>query len=55
MTDEREKNLLQSEEIWKLRQRNELLEKENKEREMKYVDMYHENTQQHDKICELQA
>ena len=54
VNDERDKTQQLTVDMDKLRQRNEILEKENKEREMKYVDLYMENSQQHDKIVELQ-
>lgn len=38
----------------KLKQKNEELEKDNREKETKYLDLYMENSSQHEQIVELQ-
>jgi len=50
---EQEKVKALEKEVERLKMRNDGLEKENREKETKYLDLYMENTSQHEQIVQL--
>jgi hypothetical protein len=50
---EQEKVKALEKEVERLKMRNDALEKENREKETKYLDLYMENTSQHEQIVQL--
>ena len=55
LAKEQEKSKGLEKEIEKLKARNEQLEIDNREKENKYLDLYMENTNQHEKIVQLSS
>jgi len=51
---EKDKNAKLESEVEKLRTKSEEMEREIREKEQKYLDLYMENTQQHEQIIQLQ-
>ena len=54
LTKEQEKSRALEKELEKMKARNAELERENHEKETKYLDLYMENSQQHEQIVRLQ-
>lgn len=55
LAKEQERTKALEKEVEKINKRSEELEKENKEKETKYLDLYMENSQQHEEIVQLKT